>query len=107
MLGTLAAGGGQPGPLLLRDSAPSRAAARRADAPHPTAARTPPQRTEVHALRELAGPVVTRQVRRSPNERSQPRGRNAAHCPGWPLQRQGHPKIVSNRFAETISRTHP
>ena len=38
---------------------------------------------------------------------SQPAGRNAAHCPGWPLQRQGHPKIVSNRFAETIFRTHP
>jgi hypothetical protein len=31
----------------------------------------------------------------------------AAHCPGWPLQRQGHPKIVSNRFAETIFRTRP
>ena len=28
--------------FLLRDSAPSRAAARRADAPHPAAARTPP-----------------------------------------------------------------
>ena len=38
---------------------------------------------------------------------SQRRGRNAAHCPGWPLQRQGHPKIVSNRFAETIFRTRP
>ena len=33
--------------------------------------------------------------------------RNVAHCPGRPLQRQGHPKIVSNRFAETIFRTHP
>ena len=33
---------------------------------------------------------------------SQPPGRNVAHCPGRPLQRQGHPKIVSNRFAETI-----
>jgi hypothetical protein len=31
----------------------------------------------------------------------------AAHCPDWPLQRQGHPKIVPNRFAETIFRTHP
>ena len=38
---------------------------------------------------------------------SQTAGRNAAHCPGRPLQRQGHPKIVSNRFAETIFRTHP
>ena len=38
---------------------------------------------------------------------SQSPGRNAAHCPGRPLQRQGHPKIVSNRSAETIFRTHP
>jgi hypothetical protein len=38
---------------------------------------------------------------------SQPAGRNAAHCPGWPLQRRGHPEIVSNRFAETISGTRP
>jgi hypothetical protein len=38
---------------------------------------------------------------------SQRAGRNTAHCPGWPLQRQGHPKIVSNRFAETIFRTRP
>ena len=38
---------------------------------------------------------------------SQPPGRSAAHYPGRPLQRQGHPKIVSNRFAETIFRTHP
>jgi hypothetical protein len=36
--GTLAAGGGQPGRFLLRESATSRAAARRADAPHPAAA---------------------------------------------------------------------
>jgi hypothetical protein len=35
------------------------------------------------------------------------RGRNAAHSPDWPLQRQGHPKIVSNRFAETIFVPHP
>ena len=38
---------------------------------------------------------------------SQPPGRNAAHCPGRPLQRQGHPKLVSNRFAETSFGTHP
>jgi hypothetical protein len=38
---------------------------------------------------------------------SQPAGRNAAHCPGCPLQRQRHPEIVSNRFAETIFRTRP
>ena len=38
---------------------------------------------------------------------SQRSDRNAAHCPGRPLQRQGHPKIVSNRFAETIFGTRP
>ena len=38
---------------------------------------------------------------------SQLPGRSAAHYPDWPLQRQGHLKIVSNRFAETIFRTHP
>ncbi len=36
-------------------------------------------------------PSSLRQVRRSPG-RSQVPGRNAAHCPGWPLQRQGHPR---------------
>ena len=30
-----------------------------------------------------------------------------AQCPGVPLHRQGHPKIVSNRFAEMIFGTHP
>jgi len=34
-------------------------------------------------------------------------GRDAAHRPGRPLQRQGHPKILSNRFAERIFGTHP
>jgi hypothetical protein len=34
---------------------------------------------------------------------SQPPGRNAAHCPGWPLQRQGHPKIVSKTASQKRS----
>jgi hypothetical protein len=38
---------------------------------------------------------------------SQAGHRNATHFPGWPLQRQGHPEIVSNRFADTISGIHP
>jgi hypothetical protein len=57
--------------FLLRDGAPSRAAARRADAPHrplPAPRRNAPW---VPALRELAGPVVTRQILRSPGEKSQ------------------------------------
>jgi hypothetical protein len=37
---------------------------------------------------ELAGPVVTRQVRQSPDERVTAPGRNAAHCPGRSLQPQ-------------------
>jgi hypothetical protein len=44
-------------------------------------------------------PVAARQSR-SP-------GRNAAHCPGRPLHPQGHPKILSNRSAESIFGTHP
>jgi len=39
--------------------------------------------------------------------RSQPPGRNAAHCPARPLHPQGHPKILSNRSAESIFGTHP
>ena len=31
---------------------------------------------------------------------SQSAGRNAAHCPGLPLQRPGHPKILSSRSAK-------
>ncbi len=40
-------------------------------------------------------------------EKSQPPGRSAAHCPGRPLHPQGHPRILSNRSAERIFRTHP
>jgi hypothetical protein len=38
--------------------------------------------------------------------RSQPPGRNAAHCPDRPLHPQGHPKILSNRFAKPLCRKH-
>ena len=40
-------------------------------------------------------------------ERSGSTGRNAAHYPGRPLHPQGHLKILSNRSAERIFRTHP
>src|ERR1017187_10524727 len=40
-----------------------------------------------------ARPSRSRRVRRSPCGRSQPPGRNAAHCPGRPLQRHGHPTL--------------
>jgi hypothetical protein len=51
--------------------------------------------------------VVSRQVRQSPGERSRAPGGDAAHCPGRPLRAQGHPKILSNRSAESIFGIHP
>ena len=42
VMGSLAAGGGSLARFLLRESAPSRAAARRVVTPHPAAPRTPP-----------------------------------------------------------------
>ena len=68
------------------------------------------------AVTRVSGTAVSRSVRGGLRRtvpmilcwaRPHPAGRNAAHCPDWPLQRQGHPKIVSNRFAETIFRTRP
>jgi hypothetical protein len=50
----------------------------------------PPLRSVSRRAARAGWPVVSRQVRWSPDERSQPPGRNAAHCPGWPLRRQGH-----------------
>ena len=44
---------------------------------------------------------------RCANRREKDHGHRAAHRPDWPLQRQGHPKIVSNRFAETILGPRP
>jgi len=43
------------------------------------------------ALRELVEPSSSRQMRRSPCERCSSPGRNAAHFPGWPLQRSRAP----------------
>ena len=90
MVGSLAAGGGAAWP-----ASSSAVAHRRGPLPAAPMPRTRPQRTPRRnasvsaALRELVGPVVSRQVRRSPGERSQARGQNAAHCPGRPLRRQG------------------
>jgi hypothetical protein len=87
---------------LQRESAPARAAA--------PPRRYPAPRRSTHPHRHApwvghTGPagraVVSRQVRRSPGERSQSSGRNAAHCTGRPLHPQGHPKILSNRSAKT------
>ena len=51
----------------------------------------------------LLAPSVPDAVRESHMNR----GRNAAHCAERPLQRQGHPEILSNRSAERISGTRP
>jgi hypothetical protein len=66
--------------------------------------RCPPYRPMPHPA---AGPGrhIAR-VAPSPGK-SRSAGRNAAHCPGRPLHPQGHPKILSNRCAERIFRTHP
>jgi len=37
-----------------------------------------------------ARPSTSRRLRRSPGGCHSHRGRDAAHCPGRPLQRQGH-----------------
>lgn len=50
-------------------------------------------------LDELAGLPTDAEACRSPGEVSL--GRGAAHCAGRPLQRHGHPKIVSNHFASS------
>jgi hypothetical protein len=99
---------GQPGPLPLarKRIGADRCPPRRC--PAPAAPRTPPSRTG-HVPYGRAG----RAGRHAPGapaageKGSRARCRNAAHCPGWPLQGQGHPKIVSDRFAETIFGTHP
>ena len=70
--------------------------------PQPVAAVTPRCRANTSRAR----PSRSRQVRRSPCERSQPPGQNAAHCPGRPLHPQGHPKILSNRSQKPLRRKH-
>jgi hypothetical protein len=108
VVGSLAAGGGAAWP-----ASSCAMARRRGPLPAAPLPRTPPQRTPrrnapcMTTLDELAGPVVTRQMRQSPGERLQQSDRNAAHCTGRPLHPQGHPKILSNRSAESIFRTHP
>jgi hypothetical protein len=89
MLGTLAAGGGAAWP-----ASSCATAHRRGPLPAATMPRTPPQQTPrrnapwVTRSASLAGPVGTRHVRQPPDECHKHRGRNAAHCPGWPLQPQ-------------------
>jgi len=80
--------GGSLACFLLRESAPSRAAARRAVTPHPP--RRAPRRNAPWVMRSASWqadrlapgvPAAGRKVSTS--------GRNTAHCPGRPLQRQG------------------
>ena len=69
---------------LRRDELP------RTAAPAPAAA-GPRRHAPMPRHTSRARPSRSRRVRRSPCERSQPPGRNAAGYPGRPLQRQGHP----------------
>ena len=102
--GSLAAGSGQPGPLP-----PAR---KRTGAGRCPPRRYPAPRRSTHAVVTRRGPARSaswpswsslRQVCRSPGERSQAPGRNAAHCQGRPLHPQGHPEILSNRSAKPAS----
>ncbi len=79
--------GGPKSEALRRDELP------RTAAPAPAAA-GPRRHAPMPLYTSRTRPSRSRRVRRSPCERSQPPGRNAAHCPGRPLQRQGHPKIL-------------
>ena len=63
-----------------------------------------PQRDAAAPASTTARPMASRRVRRSPEGCHSDQGRNdAAHCPGWPLQRQGHPKIVSKTASQKRS----
>lgn len=57
----------------------------RTASPPPAAPGPPPQLPRYRAARTGYGRQASRQVRRPPGERSS-NGRNAAHCPGQPLQ---------------------
>jgi hypothetical protein len=99
--GTLAAGGGQPGP------ASSRAIAhRRGPLPAAPMPRAPPQHAPAVTLRGCPR-SASWQDRSSharcaiAGERSQAADRNAAHCTGRPLHTQGHSKILSSCSAKT------
>ena len=108
VMGTLAAGGGAAWP-----ASSSAVAHRRGPLPAAPMPRTRPQHTPRRnapwVMRSANWPGRSSRARcagRRVKDDNSP-GRDAAHYPGWPLQRQGHPKIVSNRFAETIFGTHP
>ena len=90
-------GGSPPGAALPPVSCPRspQAAGAGSNAPAVTA----PARAGRAVVLTPGAPIAVRT--------SQVPGRNAAHCPGRPLRRQGHPKVLSNRSAERIFGTHP
>ena len=97
--------GGSFSPRPLGGSPPGASAAAHGtpgDRPHAVPAVTRCRARQHHGQADVLAPNAPTTVKML-----QRAGWNAAHCPGRPLQRQGHPKIVSNRFAETIFRTHP
>ena len=79
----------------------------RARLPRHRPQRSPPSRPAAVPARAGPGRRAHAECADRRAKRSQPPGRNAAHCPGRPLQRQGHPKILSNRFAESDLRDPP
>jgi hypothetical protein len=69
----------------------------------PAPAATGPRRNGPDCRATRSGPDRRARARcaRSAGKMSQPPGWGAAHCPGRPLHPQGHPKILSNRSAQT------
>ena len=86
---------------LRRDELPRMAA------PAPARGRSPPSRPDAVPHEQGQAVTLAPSAPIAVRKESQPRDGNAAHYPGRPLQRQGHPKILSNRFAERIFGTHP
>jgi hypothetical protein len=78
---------GSPGVSPLRGGSFRRARLPR-HRPQPVPAVTTPMPRHTSRTR----PSRSRRVRRSPCERSQPPGRNAAHCPGRPSSVKGNPR---------------
>jgi hypothetical protein len=101
--GSLAAVGGSLARFLSRDSAPSRAAARRAVTPHPAAPRARRNAPCMAALGELAGPIVARQARRPPGERSQGPGLpRIVRVGSSSLNGASHPRCARTRLRRAV-----
>jgi hypothetical protein len=92
--------GGMPRPAGREPS--GRGAAARSAGPHPRVASPRRNASRCAETARTGRAVLHTPSGQLPCERSQRPGGIAAHCPERPLQRQGHPKILSNRSAERI-----